>query len=123
MSDALELEAVDPTALSKVAMPPALVEAIQNDPELLVALARGQLSLVQDRMVRKVLNDPHATAAAMAVVHERLSKIARVDGGAAPAGHGGSAQVVINIIRRSGSKGLTIEGQATKVTDGSDVST
>lgn len=108
MSD--ELEPVSKTHLDKVAVAPALVEAVQKNPDLLREITLGQLMIVQDRMVRKVLTDPEASAAALALVHERLSKNAKVE---APVQTGGQ-QVIINLIRGKGKEAVTIEGQTTK---------
>jgi hypothetical protein len=112
-NDAAPLAPPAPAALDHIKVPPQLVEACQGDPELLVALARGQLALVQDRLVRKVLNDPEASVGQMAAVHERLSKIARVENAGQQSNAG--QQVTINIIRGEGRPAVTIEGTAQKV--------
>ncbi len=109
-------EKVLPAAIAKALdMPPALVQAIQKEPELLVALTRGQLAIVQDRMIRMALADPTITLGQLAVVHERLSKNAKLEQTAAPAQGAGAPQVVINIIRGGGRPGVVIEGTATPV--------
>lgn len=107
-----------PAMAEAIKMPPALVQAIQEDPELLVELTRGQLALVQDRMIRKALADPEISLAQLAVVHERLSKNARLEPKeGAPGAGAGAPKVVINIIRGSGRPGVTIEGTAAVVAE------
>ncbi len=79
-----------------VALSPAFVTEVQDDPELLVRLTRGQLAIVQDRMVRKLLGNPDASSAQFAVVHEALSKNAKITKSeGATSGQGFS--VVINL--------------------------
>lgn len=117
--DEAEPTGLKPAEAKAISMPPALVEEIQGTPELLQALARGQLALIQDRMVRKVLSDPNATVGAYAQVHDALAKIAFGRGGGAASGAGegaGKPGVQINIIRaaRRGDA-ITIEGE--KVVD------
>jgi len=113
----MDMKPVDPTSLQHVSLPPALVQQCQDDPEALVKLSRGQLAIVQDRMVRMVLGNPEATVGQYAAVHERLSKNSRIET-VQPAA-GGGQQVVINIIRGEGRPAVTIEGQSTKVADDS----
>jgi hypothetical protein len=112
MSD-MPLEPVADAALAKVQLPPALVEMIQDDPELLVKFSRGQLAIVQQRMVQMLLGNKDATVAAYVQVHERLSKNARIEPKEGVTG--GAQQVVINIIRGGGRAPVTIEGDAVKV--------
>lgn len=97
-------------------VPPQLVEAVQEDPELLVQLTRSQLVVVQDKMVRAILDDNKATVAQMAVVHERLSKNARIENKEGQQGNAGT-QIVINFHRHSGRETVVVEGQATNATD------
>lgn len=106
-----------PPAVDKhVSVPPQLVEAVQEDPELLVKLTRSQMAVVQDRMVRRVLEDADVSLSALAAVHERLSKGARIEAKEQAQGAGG-AQVVINFHRHSGRDTVTIEGSSTEVKD------
>lgn len=114
-SDAFGMSAAEAHA---VALSPKLVELCQDDPELLQRLARGQLAIVQDRLVRKVLNNPDVTPAQLAIVHERLSKISRVEG-TPPAAGGAGQQVTINIIRAPGKDQVVIEGEAKRLEGGS----
>ena len=115
MADAADLTAglepipLPPALNAAIAMPPALVEAIEKDPELLVELTRGQLAIVQDRLVRKALGDPQVTLSQLAAVHEALTKNANLK--PAAGGHGGSGvQVTINFVRAKG-EGVTIDGK------------
>lgn len=108
------LEPVSPAAAQKIAISPQLVELCQKNPEILVELARGQLAIVQDRLVRMAIANPEATVSQLAAVHEQLSKIARVGGKEQGVG-GGQQQVVINIIRGAGKEKVVIEGEATRV--------
>lgn len=105
---------LDAAEAKTISLPPALVEQIQSAPELLVQLARGQLALVQDRMVRRVLTDPNTTVGAYAQVHDALAKVAFGKGGGAGGeslgGRGPSFQ--INILRASKKgQGVTIEAE------------
>lgn len=107
-----------PVALDKtIAMPPALVEAIEKDPDLLVALTRGQLAIVQDRLVRKALTDPEISLGQLAMVHEALTKNAALKNPQPSpiAGGAGGAKVVINIMRAPGREAVTIESGEHKV--------
>lgn len=97
MSDETPLVSLPPAASHAIKIDPALVEAVQDEPEILTRLTRGQLMLVQDRMVRKVMGDPDASATALAVVHERLSKNAKLDPENAAVGKGTGFTVVINL--------------------------
>lgn len=105
-----------PAVEAHIAMPPALVEAVQEDPELLVQLTRGQLAVVQDRMVSRVMKDPDATIGQLASVHEQLSKNARLKPEAG-ASSNSAAQVVINFIRAPGKDTLTIDNATGKPVD------
>jgi hypothetical protein len=101
--------------LAHIAMPPALIDAAREDPDVIVQLARGQTMLVQDRMVRKLLENPEASIGQYVAVHERLTKTAKIDT-AQPAQGGNGNQVVINIVRMApGKEKVTIEGQAQRV--------
>lgn len=100
-----------------IAMAPALVEAVQEDPELLAKLSRGQLAVVQDRMVRRVLGNPDSTIAQLAQVHSALSTNAQLKP-AAGTMVGGGNQVIINFIRAPGKETVVVEGQATHVAPG-----
>lgn len=101
--------------LAPIEVPPALIEACQDEPELLTMLARGQLALVQQRMVQKILNHPDASIGQFVAVHERLAKIAKIEGNQAQGPGSGAQQVVINIIRAPGKEQVTIEGEAKRV--------
>lgn len=111
-----ELEELSPATQHHIAMPPALVEAAQEDPEVLTKLTRGQLAVVQDRMVRRVLGDPDATVTQLAAVHKALSDNAQMKQAVTAAGAGGG--VTINFVFGKKRELLTIEGQATDVTPG-----
>jgi hypothetical protein len=86
-----------PAEAQHTALHPALVEAARDDPDLLVKISRAQLAVVQDRMVNKLLDNPEASAAQYALVHERLSKNAQLEpkNGAGQQGTGFS--IVINV--------------------------
>lgn len=114
MSDPTEHVPPSPAELAPIGVPPALIEACQEDPELLTLLARGQLALVQHKMVHKILNHPDASIGQFVAVHERLSKIAKVEG-PDKSKEGGGQQVVINIMRMGGKEQVTIEGEAKRV--------
>ena len=89
---------IDVATKKSLALAPALVEACQEDPEVLVALTRAQLAVVQDRMVKGLLSDPNASIAQYSTVHERLSKNARLESKEAQGGAaGGGFSVVINL--------------------------
>lgn len=88
-------------------MPPALVEAAQEDPEVLTKLTRGQLAVIQDRMVRRVLADQDVSVGALVSVHDALAKNARLKPEATAASAGG--QVVINFIVGGKKEQLTID--------------
>lgn len=107
---------LNPAEAKPLELAPALIEAVQEDPELLVHITRSQLAVVQDRMVKKLLENKDASMAQYAAVHEQLSKNARIK--EAPAGAGGQSggtQVVINFIRAPGHEKVVIEGQSTVV--------
>lgn len=95
-----------------LSLPPALVEAVQDDPELAVGLARSQLLLVQDKMVQKLLDDPEATVSQYAVVHERLQKTARIEPEKNQGGGSGN-QITINFIRSDGREKVVIDAGST----------
>jgi hypothetical protein len=103
-----------PAELASVELHPATVQKVQESPEELARIARGQLAIVQDRMVRKVLANPDATIGQYVTVHERLAKVARIEGNQQAPASGGQ-QVVINIIRAAGRERVTIEGEAKRV--------
>lgn len=96
---------------------PAIVEACTDDPDALVELTRAQLAVVQDRMVKRALQNVDTSIAQLATVHERLSKNAQIE--KHPTGPAGAmgAQVIINFIRSPGRESVTIEGTAAKVPD------
>lgn len=110
MSEELE-EQLNPNTEQAISLPPALVEAVQENPELLTELTRGQLAVVQDRMVQRVLKDPQASIAQLATVHKALSDNAHLKK-AETVGPTGGTQVVINFIReaRSNEK-VVIQGE------------
>lgn len=112
----VELEELPPATQHHIALSPALVEAAQEDPDLLVQLTRGQLAVVQDRMVRRVLGDPDVSVGALATVHKALSENAQLKNQAAVAANAG-AGVTINFIV-GGKKDKPIEGQVIDVTPG-----
>lgn len=105
---------LNPNTKRAIALPPALVEACQDDPELLVQLTRGQLAVVQDRMVGKVLGDAEATVTQLVTVHEALSRNANIKP-AANQGLGSGTQITINFIRESRNEKVVIEGAAAPV--------
>lgn len=116
MDNTQEKLTISPALAAAIAMPPALVEAIEKDPELLVALTRGQLAIVQDRLVRKALTDPEITLSQLAAVHEALTKNAQLKSPQQPLPFGvAGPQVIINFIRAPGKAPVTIEGKATVV--------
>jgi hypothetical protein len=108
-----EVEPLNPNTQQAISLPPALVEAVQENPELLTELTRGQLAVVQDRMVQKVLGDPAASVAMLTAVHKALSDNAQLKPQAGAVG-GGGAQVVINFIRAPGKETVTIENATGK---------
>lgn len=109
----VELEELPPATKDHITLEPALVEAAQEDPEVLVGLTRGQLAVVQDRMVRKVLGDRDATVTALATVHRALSENAQLK--PQPGVHAGSGgQVVINFIVGGKKEPLVIDGATGK---------
>ena len=112
----LPVTQLDPATKQHLALPPALVEAVQDDPELLVQLTRGQLAVIQDKMVQKVISDPDVSVGALATVHERLSKNARMEKGEIVAGGGGAA-VVINFVVGGKKETLTIDNTTGKPVD------
>lgn len=114
MTEATQL---NPAVEQQLQIAPALVEAVREDPELLTQVTRAQLAVVQDRLVKKVLSDPDASVAQLAAVHERLAKGAKTE--TKEQGGPKTASVVINFIRGGGREGVTIEGTATAVSDGS----
>lgn len=111
-----ELEELPPATQHHIAMAPALVEAAQEDPEVLTKLTRGQLAVVQDRMVRKVLGDSEATIGQLATVHKALSDNAQLKQAAAAVG--GAGGVTINFVFGKKKESLVIEGEAMDVTPG-----
>lgn len=111
----LPTETLDLATESHIHMPPALVQAAQEDPEVLVKLTRGQLAVVQDRMVQKVLTEADTSLSALATVHERLSRNAKID--KADAIVGGGAAVVVNFIVGGKKEVLTIDNETGKPLD------
>lgn len=86
----------DDARLAAITLPPELVTQCKEDPQVLVEMTRGQLAIVQDRMVTKLLTSGEATLAQYAQVHERLSKNAGVE----PKQFGGSGagfSIVLNV--------------------------
>lgn len=112
-----ELKPMNPAEAAAIAMPPALIQAIEEDPELLVRLTRGQLAIVQDRLVRRALTDPEITLSQLAVVHEALAKQANLKAAQAQIGNG-QGQLVVNFYVGGKKEPLVIEGQAADVAPG-----
>lgn len=106
-------ELTPPAKLAPINMPPALVEACQKDPELLTELTRGQLAVVQDRMVQMALSSNEVTLSQLAAVHDALTKNAQLKGNAA-AGPSGQS-ITINFIRESRNEKVVVEGQAVQL--------
>jgi hypothetical protein len=79
----------------QIAVPPALVEAVQNDPEVLAKLSRAQLMMVQDKLTRQYLESPDALISHGTAVAEALRKTANLDPKEARSGIAG-ASVVFN---------------------------
>ena len=96
--------------LAPINMPPALVEACQQDPELLTQLTRGQLAVVQDRMVQMALSSSEVTLGQLAAVHDALTKNAQLKKTEASGPSGQS--ITINFIRESRNEKVVVEGQA-----------
>lgn len=115
MSEAA-VKPLNPALAQAISMPPALVEAIEDDPELLVKLTRGQLAIVQDRLVKRALTDSEITLSQLAIVHEALAKQANLKGTQAQVGAGPGGQVVINFFVGDKKEAFVIEGQG-QVTD------
>lgn len=108
-------EQLDPATEAHIHMPPALVQAAQDDPEVLVKLTRGQLAVVQDRMVQKVLTEADTSLSALATVHERLSRNAKIEKADVVGGAG--AAVVVNFIVGGKKEVLTIDNETGKPLD------
>ena len=115
--DDVVIPPLDPANAKTLTLHPAIVEGVQEDPELLVQMSRAQLAVVQDRMVKRALESNDTTIGQLAVVHERLSKNAKLEPqqGAA-AGHPGT-QVVINFIRAPGKEKVVIDSTPQQVID------
>lgn len=107
---------INPALAAAISMPPALVQALEKDPELLVELTRGQLAIVQQRLVQKALTDPEITLGQLATVHEALVKNAHLKGNQQGQGMPVGAQIIVNFIVGGENKPLVIEGQS-QVTD------
>jgi hypothetical protein len=114
MSEELKLP-LNPNTKQAIALPPALVEAVQEDPELLVSLTRGQLAVVQDRMVQKVIGDPEASVAQLATVHKALSDNAQLKQQTGVTA--GGQQLIVNFIVGGKKESLIVEGTAKQVPD------
>lgn len=81
----------------QLALPPAVLEAISDDPEILMQLSRVQLAVVNDRMVKKLLATPDPSHAQYTAVSEQLRKTATLQSNAnGTAGTGFSVNIVIN---------------------------
>jgi len=106
----------DPTPPAKLApinMHPALVEACQKDPELLTELTRGQLAVVQDKMVQMALSNSEITLSQLAAVHDALTKNANLKkGDAAGVGIGAGQPLVVNFIFDRNNEKVVVEGEA-----------
>lgn len=114
MSDEPRLPA---TIEKSIKIPPALVEACAEDPELLTKLSRSQLAVVQDLMVRRLIDNPETSLALHATVHAQLSKNANINAKDEAAAQRG-AQVVINFHRHGKDETVVIESKAEPVDDG-----
>ena len=101
-----------PAKLAPINMPPALVEACQKDPELLTELTRGQLAVVQDRMVQMALSNPEVTLSQLAAVHDALTKNAQLKKAEAGAGVMAGQKVVVNFIFDRNNEKVVVEGEA-----------
>jgi hypothetical protein len=78
-------------------LPPAMLEAIREDPEVLVGLSRVQLAMVNDRMVKKLMSTPDPSHSQFTAVSEQLRKTATMTGASVDAkGTGFSVNIVIN---------------------------
>ena len=109
MSENEKIE-LKPAVAAALALAPALVEACQDDPELLTALTRGQLAVVQDKMVQRALTDPEVSLSQLAAVHDALSKNAQLKKteSAGPSGQ----SITINFVREARNEKVVVEGQA-----------
>jgi hypothetical protein len=94
----------------QLSLPPAMLEAIGEDPEVLVSLSRVQLAMVNDRMVKKLMANPDPSPNQFTAVSEQLRKTATLTGANAEVkGTGFSVNIVINqastpaIVRSGGS--------------------
>lgn len=92
-----------------------LVDAVREDPEVLVQLSRAQLTLVQDKLTRQYLNASDPTIAQGTAVAEALRKTANLDPKQAAGGSGGGFS--INIVIPGSDKSVTVEGTAEKIVD------
>jgi hypothetical protein len=80
-----------------LSLPPAMLEAIGEDPEVLVNLSRVQLALVNDRMVKKLMATPDPSPNQFTAVSEQLRKTATMTGASVDTkGTGFSVNIVIN---------------------------
>lgn len=106
---------ITPTHEHYIDVPPQLVDAVREDPEVLAQLSRAQLLLVQHKLAKKFLYDDNATVAQGTAVAEVLRKTANLEpkGGAGGAGSGFS--ITINIPGTD--KSLVVEGAAERITE------
>lgn len=70
---------ITPTHEHYIDVPPQLVDAVREDPEVLAQLSRAQLLLVQHKLTRQYLYSDSATVAQGTAVAEVLRKTAALD--------------------------------------------
>lgn len=108
MSDEPRLPVATEKALE---VPPALVQAVQEDPSILVELSRSQLLVVQDLMVRRLIDTPDASISAHAAVHEAIRKNAQMDPKGGDAQKGTGFSVVINLNNDTPNKAIEVKAE------------
>lgn len=107
------MSGITPTHEHYIDVPPQLVDAVREDPEVLAQLSRAQLLLVQHKLTRQYLYSDSATVAQGTAVAEVLRKTANLEPkGGAGGGAGSGFSITINIPQVGQAAGHVIEAKA-----------
>jgi hypothetical protein len=98
-----------------IAVPPQLVEEVQNNPEVLVHLSRAQLMLVQHKLTDQYLKDKEALVSQGVAIAEQLRKTANLEPKNIGPTPGAGFSITINIPAMGEAKEVTIEATAPRV--------
>ncbi len=118
MTDTTDL--TNPAVAKHTAMPPALIEAIQEDPALIQPIARAMGAINLNNLFVKVTH-PDASITQQMEFQRLVNKLGRLEPEATVAAPGAGFSITINIPDTATSKATTIEATATHCEDAEEV--